>query len=81
MNRVQIEADELRKYAELSGDEWGEMCSYLIGLADMPDYCSDDLYDALSEEIGAELSMIKAQYRIVDRVQTIEHEYKELEAL
>ena len=61
---------ELREYAELMNDEYGEYLMAACNFADCWGVMPDRLLKVLRAELKAELREIKAAYRIVEQEET-----------
>ena len=72
-------ADELKKYAQATGDELGETCSLLIQLSGYPSYLSENFYDVLCHEIEGQLLNFKTHSRIVEKSEMVEQKWKQIE--
>ena len=73
--------EELTKYVELSGDEWGEYCSNLIGLYTYStDFsASKSFIESVEYEIKDQLESIKKGWEIVKYTKTTVDSWYELE--
>ena len=71
---------EISNYADLGDDEMSEAIHALIGLYSFKrDYISAQLVDAIIKELSESLSMYRQRCRIVERSETYERKWKELE--
>jgi hypothetical protein len=69
----------LEEYCTFEENEHGEAVRYLLGLAQYPDYISQDLWDAVVAGMKEELENYEKHCRIVKTKETYEREYVELE--
>lgn len=71
---------ELQKYADLSGDELGELCSCLCRLARYTSYCISETFEkALDKEVCEQLENFRNFSEIVEREVTNTQKVAELE--
>lgn len=71
--------EDLLKYAELDGTEWGETLQILCNLASYRDYISEELAAALDKEMSDQLQYAKSHCRIVEVPHTYTRTSQELE--
>ena len=69
----------LRECCDLSNDEWGETIRGLLSAYDNCVYTSDEFKSALEKELEAELIWAECSCTIVERTETREVTYRELE--
>lgn len=70
--------DQLEKYCEYEMNEHGEMVTHLIGLANYPDYMSQELWDNVVAGMKEELQNYKENAKIVKTTQTYTREFTDL---
>ena len=70
---------ELNKYAEIEGTELGEVCRLLISTAGYVSYVGDSFYESLVVELQNQLDNFKEHAEIVEKTETREVKYRELE--
>jgi len=72
--------NELERYANLCGDELGELCAALEMVASRTGYALTDGFEiALQEEIDAQLLNFTQHTKVVQREKTYTTQYEELE--
>ena len=69
----------LRECCDLSNDEWGETIRGLLYAYDNCVYTSDEFKTALEKELETELIWAECSCTIVERTETREVTYRELE--
>ena len=70
--------DELIRYAQLDGTEWGEAMELLIQLSERLDYVSDELSAMIQKEINDSLAYVKANAEIIETEETFTRKYSDL---
>lgn len=69
---------ELTKYAELEGSEWGDTACGLLHLWHMRTLLSEEFVVSLEKEIQSWFDEVKANATIEEFTETTTHTYKEL---
>ena len=79
MDNMMEQIEELSKYSELDGSEWGETMQALIQLAQYRDYISEELQVLLAKEVSDSLAYVKENCTIVETEETFKRTVRELD--